>query len=337
MNFIITVDPANIKHVFSRNFGNYGKGSNFHEMFEVLGDGIFNTDDTLWQYHRNLTHSFFGNPKFQSVLVDTIRDDIESRLIPLLNYVSNSNVEIDLKDVFIRFTFDNICTILMNHNPNFLSIDLPRLKFTIAIRNIEEVIFKRHLVPKFVWKPLRWLSVGEKKYKRDCQTVDNFLYMLIAKNREKRTRTTSINSKQVTDVSFDLVKYIDEGDTTTAPNKRGDKFLRDTMFSLILAGANTSSVAFSWFFYILSKYPHVTNKIRDELNTIMNFNEHNNKLLYLHAAICETLRLCPPVAFDHKASIKSDVLPSGHHLNPDMHIVFDMYAMGRLKSMGRRL
>ncbi|KNA07527.1 hypothetical protein SOVF_171000 [Spinacia oleracea] len=113
-----------------------------------------------------------------------------------------------------------------------------------------------------------------------------------------------------------------------------------------MAGGDTTSVAFTWFFYLLVKYPQVTAKIREELDAILitqsnykdddfvkNFSDNNKKLVYLHAALCESLRMYPPLLFNHKTSVKSDVLPSGHKVGPNTEIYFDMYAMGRMKSL----
>ncbi|WOL07092.1 Alkane hydroxylase MAH1 [Canna indica] len=49
MNFLITCDPANVQHVFSTNFSNYPKGEEFSEIFDILGDGTFNTDGESWK------------------------------------------------------------------------------------------------------------------------------------------------------------------------------------------------------------------------------------------------------------------------------------------------
>ena len=60
-----------------------------------------------------------------------------------------------------------------------------------------------------------------------------------------------------------------------------------------------------------------------------NFKELS-KLVHLHAAICEALRLCPPVPFEHKDSIESDI-PSGHHIGRNTRIIYSLYSMGRMK------
>ncbi|KAK1264522.1 Cytochrome P450 86B1 [Acorus gramineus] len=54
-------------------------------------------------------------------------------------------------------------------------------------------------------------------------------------------------------------------------------------------------------------------------------------LVYLHAALCETLRLYPPVPFNHKWAAKADVLPSGVSVEAGTRILISMYAMGRME------
>ncbi|XP_056684119.1 LOW QUALITY PROTEIN: noroxomaritidine synthase 2-like [Spinacia oleracea] len=70
MNFLFTVDPTNINHVLSKKFENYVKGAKLNEILEPLGEGMFNTDSSLWRYHRNVAQSFFNHPKFHHFLVD---------------------------------------------------------------------------------------------------------------------------------------------------------------------------------------------------------------------------------------------------------------------------
>ncbi|KAG7658509.1 Cytochrome P450 [Arabidopsis suecica] len=81
--------------------------------------------------------------------------------------------------------------------------------------------------------------------------------------------------------------------------------------------------------------PEAINKIRQEVNKKMpRFDPADlEKLVYLHGAVCETLRLYPPVPFNHKSPAKPDVLPSGHRVDEKWKIVISMYALGRMKSV----
>ncbi|XP_047339758.1 cytochrome P450 86A2-like [Impatiens glandulifera] len=57
------------------------------------------------------------------------------------------------------------------------------------------------------------------------------------------------------------------------------------------------------------------------------------ELVYLHGALCETLRLFPSVAFEHKSPLQPDVLPSGERVMPNTKIVLSFYSMGRMESI----
>ncbi|KAJ8425746.1 hypothetical protein Cgig2_024363 [Carnegiea gigantea] len=341
MNLLATVDPANVHHIFSKNFGNYPKGSKFKEIFEVIGDGVFNTDSDLWKYHRNIAQSFIAHPQFQKFLVNKIWEKLETGLIPVLDHASQQGLEIDLEDLFQRFTFDTICTIIMDHDPRTLRIDLPDLPSSKALNDIEEAILHRHAVPVCVWKVQRWLGVGqERKYREGWEVLDAFIYECISKKKEEMTkRSASKESNPHNTVGIDLITlYMDEIKQSATFGRR-----------------DTTSVALSWFFYLLTKNPHVLSKIKAELDAMMihlkdhhddgelkrrrlnylsrNFEELNYKLVYLHGALCEALRLYPPVAFEAKVPSDQEILPSGHKVDPNMQIIISLYAMGRMKSI----
>ncbi|CAO2830530.1 unnamed protein product [Amaranthus hypochondriacus] len=339
MDMLATLDPINVHHVMSKNFGNYPKGEKFHEMLDVLGDGVVNTDGLVWQYHRKMAHAFLGHQRFYHFMVNKTWDKVENGLIPLLNHICDHEIIVDLQDLFTRLTFDTICCIIMNQDPKSLSIDFPSNPASKALDEAEAVIFHRYVVPTFVWKFQRWLNVGkEKKYKEAWGILDSFIYKCIeAKREELRNEGVCQDGDEVSNNDL-LSLYIEEDENQKTPiGTRGDKFLRDTILNNLLAGRDTTSTTLSWLFYLLSKNPDVVSKIRKELDNVMltreNFKEENSKLVYLHASLCETLRLYPPVAFEAKAPIEHDVLPSGHHVNPNMQIIFDTYAMGRMKSI----
>ncbi|XP_021838509.2 alkane hydroxylase MAH1 [Spinacia oleracea] len=342
MYVLATVDPANVNHVMSKNFGNYPKGSKLKEMLDILGDGVANCDSLVWKYHRKIAQSFFHHPKFHEFLVNNTWDKLESGLIPVLDHASKNSIEVDLQDLFQRFTFDTICIIAMDHDPGSLSIDSPFIPSSKALDDVEEVFFSRHAVPSYVWKFKRWLDIGdENKYRKAWKILDNFIYKFIALKREtlSKEKSSMENEDVNNEVSTDLLTlYIKQDENYEGPiDFQSEKFLRDTILNYFLAGRDTTSATLSWFFYLLFKNPPVASKIKKELENITinrgNFKEVSNKLVYFHSALCETLRLYPPVVFEVKSPVEADILPSGHHVNPDMQIIFNMYAMGRMKSI----
>lgn len=96
-----------------------------------------------------------------------------------------------------------------------------------------------------------------------------------------------------------------------------EKFLRDICINFILAGRDTSSVALSWFFWLVQKNPAVEEKIVEEISGIVRERgsdqedddgglmitfktEEIKRMEYLQAALSEALRLYPSVPIDHK-------------------------------------
>ncbi|MBA0649888.1 hypothetical protein Goklo_017399 [Gossypium klotzschianum] len=57
---------------------------------------------------------------------------------------------------------------------------------------------------------------------------------------------------------------------------------------------------------------------------LFNVDEVKN-LVYLHGALCEALRLYPPVPFNHKEPVKPDMLPSGHPVHPKTKVLFSVF------------
>jgi len=76
------------------------------------------------------------------------------------------------------------------------------------------------------------------------------------------------------------------------------------MYFSFYQGVDTTSVTFSWVMYVLGKYPHVQDRIVEELNEkIPNFGDGKlsvkilGSLDYLGRTIKEVLRLYPSVPF----------------------------------------
>ncbi|XP_021892346.1 alkane hydroxylase MAH1-like [Carica papaya] len=335
MDLLVTVDPANIHYIMSSNFSNFPKGSEFKKIFDVLGDGIFNADNELWKNQRKTAQSFMSHRGFYKFLVKTSRDKVENGLIPVLEHVAEHGLMVDLQDLFQRFTFDSTCKLVTGYDPGCLSLDFPEIEFAKALDDAEEVIFYRHIKPQILWKLQKLLGIGEeKKMIKAYQTFDRVISSYLSLKKEELSQNPESEAMDL------LTCYMRLEDNQI---KNDDKLLRDTFLSLLLAGRDTTSSALSWFFWLISQNPKVEAKIREELNSnikpstqtsylVFHINEVD-KLVYLHSALCESLRLYPPVPFQHKEPLKPDVLPSGHYVDPKMKILFSLYAMGRMRSI----
>ncbi|XP_060186293.1 alkane hydroxylase MAH1-like [Lycium barbarum] len=341
LNFLATVDPANVHYIMSENFPNFSKGPEFKKIFHVLGDGIFNADFDLWKDQRKLAREMVIHHRFRKCLKKTSWDKVENGLIPVLEFVAKEGRVIDLQDVFKRLTFDTTFKLVLGFDPGCLSLDLPDISFLKVMDDVPYVGFIRYILPESIWKLQKWLGIGpENKLGKAEEVIDQVLVKHISMKRDELSR--GAKTKEDED-GFDLLtSYIllNDGETKTRL-KFDDKFLRDTVFNFIIAGRDGVSSCLTWFTWLVFTHPEVEKNIREELKVIIPEKERGKQRLfsaeelgivvYLHAALCETLRLYPPIVFQHKTPQEPDILPSGHHVHPKQRVIINMYAMGRME------
>ncbi|XVF14033.1 hypothetical protein REPUB_Repub09cG0021500 [Reevesia pubescens] len=339
LDFVVTSHPLNVNHILSRNHDNYEKGPEFREIFEPFGQGIVTSDSHLWKSQRKVLQSFTKNNKKYALYLDRIfRQMMEKSLMPVLENVMRHGTEVDLENLLQRFDYDHICLLALGFDPETLSVEFPNVPSKVAFDEVEEALLYRNLVPKMVWKIQRWIQIGEeKKLSKGLKIVDDFVYGCISSRRGKLRSGMKLED----DDQFDLLTAFmveEEGSEMSAFGK-SDKFLRDTAYSFITAGKDTISIGLTWFFWLIATHPSVQNKILEEIkansppsnegNLVFFSVEELNKFVYLHATLCETLRIYPPVPVNNKSSIESDVLPSGDRIGPTTRILISMYSMGR--------
>lgn len=124
--------------------------------------------------------------------------------------------------------------------------------------------------------------------------------------------------------------------------------LQRIILNFILAGRDTSSVALSWFFWLIMNHPQVEEKIVKEVTTVLEETRGGEKrkwtedpldfgeadrLVYLKAALAETLRLYPSVPQDFKQAIAEDVLPDGTVVPAGSTITYSIYSVGRMETI----
>ncbi|KAJ6990765.1 alkane hydroxylase MAH1-like [Populus alba x Populus x berolinensis] len=301
MDIMATTDPANVHHIMSTSFSNYPKGPEFQKIFD-----------------------------FYQFLVKTTQDKVEKGLIPVLEHVSKQGLVVDLQSLIHRFSLDVGFKLVTGHDRELLSIENREDTFSRALDDAEEVIFLRYFKPKILWKLQRLLGFGpEQKMKEAWEIVDQVAATFISKKREE-LRGGNISKREGEGEDL-LTSYIKMEGEMFIGSKSQDEFMRDTVVNFLIAG-------------LVFKNPRVEARIREELQSIIPDKEAKDQwrlfhteelknLVYLQAALFETLRLYPAVPVEHKKPLQPDILPSGHHVNPKMNIMFLPYAMGRMTSI----
>ncbi|GJZ39173.1 alkane hydroxylase MAH1-like protein [Tanacetum coccineum] len=223
------------------------------------------TDGDLWEFHRKTITSLFEHRCFPSLLENTFWNKVEVGLLPVLEDVSRQGVELDLQDIFQRFTFDTICKLLFDYDPQSMSPDFPDIPCEKALCKMEEAILFRQFTPPSFWKLQQLLRVGnEKKLSDAWETLDQFIYKCLDPNQNKYSNGKIEDPEEKFCLLTSLMREFKDYSGTSGNPK---KFMRDTFLNLMAAGRDSTSSALSWFFYLLAKNPIVEGKIIQEIQT----------------------------------------------------------------------
>ncbi|XP_022753804.1 cytochrome P450 86A1-like [Durio zibethinus] len=333
--YTVTCHPKNLEHILRTRFDNYPKGPHWQAAFhDLLGQGIFNSDGEEWLIQRKTAALEFTTRTLRQAMARWVNRTIKNRLWCILDKASKEKKSVDLQDLLLRLTFDNICGLTFGKDPETLSPDLPENPFAIAFDTATETTLNRLLYPGLLWRLKKILGIGaEKRLKSSLQIIEN--YMNDAIEVRKETPSDDLLSR--------FMKKRDAGG-----NLFTSAVLQRIALNFVLAGRDTSSVALSWFFWLIMNHPEIEQKIINEISTVLRTTrgqankkwleeplefDEAERLIYLKAALAETLRLYPSVPQDFKHVIQDDVLPDGTFVPAGSTVTYSIYSVGRMKTI----
>uniref|UniRef100_A0A0D6QT58 Cytochrome P450 n=1 Tax=Araucaria cunninghamii TaxID=56994 RepID=A0A0D6QT58_ARACU len=349
---VVTANPANVEHILKTRFENYPKGKPFTTILhDLLGRGIFNSDGDAWKLQRKVASHEFNTRSLRNFVVDVV-EEATGRLLSILGDQAagrGRSRSLDMQDILQRFAFDNICKVAFGIETGSLDASLPPSELGHAMDVASRLSSMRSADPvQLVWKVKRMLNLGsERRLAEAVGVVHDFAADVIRRRRSEMTAAMAAadeNPKQ------DLLSRFMLSVANIEGVDRPEEFLRDIIISFILAGRDTTSSAMVWFFWLLSSHPHVEDAIYDEVTSLIQAREGGvkktsgsggfsfsyeelQKMRYLHAAICESMRLYPPVVVDSKHALQDDVLPDETPVRRGTRVTYHPYAMGRMESI----
>ncbi|KAF5727338.1 Cytochrome P450 86A1 family protein [Tripterygium wilfordii] len=333
--YTVTCHPKNIEHILRTRFDNYPKGPTWQTAFhDLLGEGIFNSDGDTWLIQRKTAALEFTTRTLRQAMARWVNRTIKNRLWTILDKAAKEKVHVDLQDLLLRLTFDNICGLTFGKDPETLSPDLSDNPFSLAFDTATEATLQRLLYPGFLWRLEKFFAFGaEKRLRKSLQVVENYMDDAIATRKLSPSDDLLSRFMKRTDING---------------NHFATSVLQRIALNFVLAGRDTSSVALSWFFWLVMNNPEVEEKIIKEISGVLretrgddhkkwleeplDFDEAD-KLIFLKAALAETLRLYPSVPEDFKYVVSDDVLPDGTYVPAGSTVTYSIYSVGRMKSI----
>jgi cytochrome P450 len=302
--------PDHAEYVLVKNNRNFIKSRYFRRELSFLGQGLLNSEGELWRRQRRL-----AQPAFHKRRVGAYGEAIVSHAERMLARWRDGEVR-DVHQEMRRLTLGIVAEVLFGagrDKADEVGEVLGWLdKHTNRLEEQGSAMVLRFLLGNFP-------TPTNLRFRKGIGRLDEIIYGLVEERRE--------NAKDTGDLLSMLLRFRDEAGT-----RMTDKQLRDEVITLLLAGHETTALALSWSWYLLSQHPEVEAKLLEELQEVLGDRtpmvEDLPHLPYAEMVIKESMRLYPPAWGVSREAIEECEI-GGYHLPAGTQLLIVLWAMHR--------
>jgi len=302
--------PDHAEYVLVKNNRNFIKSRYFRRELSFLGQGLLNSEGELWRRQRRL-----AQPAFHKRRVGAYGEAMVSHAERMLARWRDGEVR-DVHQEMRRLTLGIVAEVLFGagrDKADEVGEVLGWLdKHTNRLEEQGSAMVLRFLLGNFP-------TPTNLRFRKGIGRLDEIIYGLIEERRE--------NAKDTGDLLSMLLRFRDEAGT-----RMTDKQLRDEVITLLLAGHETTALALSWSWYLLSQHPEVEAKLLEELQEVLGDRtpmvEDLPHLPYAEMVIKESMRLYPPAWGVSREAIEACEI-GGYRLPAGTQLLIVLWAMHR--------
>ena len=297
--------PDQVKRVLQENHRNYSK--NFPMMKaaqEIFGNGLFTNDGASWLHQRRLMQPSFQHKRLASF--GRLMSEAAAAMLERWQSSNPGDAPLDISQEMMRLTLRIAGLALFAHD---LTNEVDRIGSTFT--TLDPLISR---YTSFPFPPLWVPTLRNRRLLAGLNTLNTVIYALIAERR-----------KQLADTDApDLLSMLLAARDEETGLGMSDQQLRDEVLTLLLGGHETTAMALTWTWFLLSQYPEVQRRLHAELDSVLSGQlpaiEHLDALPYTRMVIQEAMRLYPPVFGFTRFAIAPDEI--GGYTVPAKSIIF---------------
>jgi len=314
---LLVSDPAGIKHVLLDNVANYPKTAlDIRILSTAFGDGLLTSDGDKWRAHRRVMSPSFDHRSIASyapVITAAAAARVEAW------DAMGENAEIDIAHDMVTLTLEVISRAMFSTDSDALQ---SRLDDTLR-KGIAELSFGlQHIAP--VIGPFL-MNRKLARVRANFEAVDAVMQKLI-RGREKRAGAPK-----------DLLDRLIAATDSETGFRMTDEEVRDEVIIIFLAGHETSALAATYVWYLLSLHPQEEAKLHAELDAVLGgrlpTSDDLQRLTYTRMVIEEAMRLYPPApALTGRVAREADEI-CGHPVGKGMEIAILPWVLHRHRTL----
>jgi cytochrome P450 len=278
-NILVVSDPTAIKRILLDNVANYPKAPMERDILSAaFGDGLLTSEGEKWRAHRRIM-----SPAFDMRSLAGYAPAVGERIEALSQAwtAKGSGASIDVSEEMTQLTLEII-------SRTMFSADAPGLNDMVGdtLHRGQELLAFTVLDVMPVIGPMR-VARTMKRIHKTFSELDAAMTKLIASRAGRPA-----------DAPRDLLdRLVAARDGETGQGLSGRE-IRDEIVIIFLAGHETTAVAMTFVWYLVSQHPEVEAKLHDELARVLGGRAPTQAdlaaLPYTRMVIEEAMRLYPP-------------------------------------------
>ncbi|MDP9343077.1 MAG: cytochrome P450 [Actinomycetota bacterium] len=267
--------PDQVEQVLVTQRRSFAKGKAVLLIGRVTGDGLVVSEGDFWRRQRRLIQPAFHHGRI-AAYGDTMVAFTERRL----DTWSDGETR-DVHEELMGLTLEIVVKTLFDADVSREAETEVGSAVEVAVGCLNEVLTSfLFFVPPGVPIPTNL------RLKRAVKRLDAVLYRIIEEHRASGIDRGDLLST--------LLRARDEDDGSHMT----DRQVRDEAMTLFLAGHETTSIALTWAWYLLSQHPEAEARLHEELDDVLGGRAPTvadvPNLQYAGHVVTETLRLYPP-------------------------------------------
>ena len=293
----LLVHPDAVKIVLQDNQTNYGKVPWYNDKFKsLIGEGLFTSEGGLWLRQRRLAQPAFHRQRLAGL--GAIMTDAATELLEHWEPLLDGGRHVDVRAEMMRLAMSVVARALLGG-------DVSNEAETIghAIDTAIDYTFER--IQSYFDLPGRFPLPSTRRFERARSELDAIVYRIIAERRRS------------SEDRGDLLSMLLAARDADTGEGMSDTQVHDEVMTIFLAGHETTAVALTWAWYLLSRHPHVAERLRTELDVVLAGRlptvEDLARLPYTEMVVQETLRLFPPAWLMTRMGREDDEI-MGYHI-----------------------
>jgi len=294
-------DPAGAKHVLQDNAENYGRKTRaVQALRETLGNGLLTTTGPAWWRNRRLAQPSFHKQRLAGFA--TIMSSSAADFVDRLGQLGGGGAAFDIVPELSRLTLRILGRCLFERDLTDAAD---------AVGGALQVVLHHTIGKLGALFPLPGVVPTPKnlRFRAALRALDRVVLSLIAERRRDAADRGDLLSMLLAARDEETGEGLD------------DRQLRDEVMTLLLAGHETTAMALSWTFYLLSLHPGARRTLEQEVDATLAGGaaargEDLPRLRYARMVLDESLRLYPPAwvvtrSADGDDEIGGYVVPAG--------------------------